>query len=345
MAEKKIDGLQKFYAELRKEFGDTVLVPGVDEGLFSDENERVSSGSILVDRIMGGGWPKGKITLLKGTPSAGKSYLLFKAAASLTKAGEIVAWLDAEGAYSPTWASECGCDTSKIMIHRSDTMEENLDLMEALIVSGQFGGVFLDSIAALAPREEKEKSLDEWQRGLAARLLNKSLRKIQSALNSSFRESKKKPLVIYLNQIRVKMNVVYGNPETVPAGEGQKFFSQITVDVRSSGVTEEGVATSTIKTEKNKTFVPRKVTAIDYWLEGEKKGKISNCSALKNFGTEKGLIKQSGGWYKIDGVDKSFREAELFETIAKDLKFRNILLKEFYKTCPPNFPKYNYEWV
>lgn len=278
--------------------------------------------------------------------SSSKTRLILGAMASLTQAGEEVVLLDDEGSYTADWAKSTGVDVSKVYVHRGAYAEETLDLFQVLVESGQFGGIFLDSVAALVPKDEKEASTEDWQMGLGARLWNKALRKIQAALNEGGKKKTVLPVVMVSNQLRKKIGVVFGNPETLPYGEGQKYFTQIIVDVRAEGITEDGIAKIRVKFEKNKTSPPRKVCGYSFYIEGENKGKLINSTWLVEQALVQGEIVNGGkGWWQIKGSDKNWREGDIRKHIAKDEKLCMLLIDIAFKSLPENFPRYKYDFT
>jgi recombination protein RecA len=338
--------MQKAFLDaLAKRFGKDVLVPGAN---FESNSFRVSTGSFGLDWATGGGWPRGRLNLLCGPYSSGKSFLVYKSIAQVSKEGKQVAWLDVEGAFDTDWAKKCGADVSNILVNRGETAEEVLDLCEALAESGEVSAIVLDSIAALVPKDEKEESLEQWQMGLGARLLNKSMRKLQSALNKASRGKSEPPLVFFINQLRMKIGVVYGSPETLPYGEGQKYFAQVRADVRGEGVDEDGMAQSRVKFEKNKTAPPKKVWSVQFYTEGPNAGKLNSSFDLMRFAEDCGLIQRNKGWLTVAGNAKNFREKDIFEMFVNDTTFREEVIALATSSWPTGLlrhPASTYEWL
>lgn len=289
---------------LNKKFGSDIIQPAVAmKGL---KVERISTGSISVDVETGGGLPKGRLVEIYGKESSGKTYVSLKTVAEAQKEGRKVLWIDAEGVFDAEWAKKLKVNLELLEIAKPETLEQTGTILDAATRSRKYSVIVLDSVAALLPEEDLIKSMDEHERmGNRAILMNRTVRKLQSALNTTEDGKKNDTLLIFINQIREKIGIMYGNPETTTGGLGIRFCASIRLELRRSELIKEkdqviGV-TIKFKTAKNKTFTPLKKGQFIIYTTGEKAGQIDRVDEIFRYGIISGVIEHSGKTYIIDG--------------------------------------------
>ncbi|HAS56754.1 MAG TPA: recombinase RecA [Firmicutes bacterium] len=256
----------------------------------------IPTGSILLDQALGvGGYPKGRIIEIYGPESSGKTTFALEAIAQAQLKGGRAAFIDAEHAIDPEYASKLGVDIDDLILSQPDSGEQALEICEMLAQSGAIDIIVVDSVAALVPQAELDGVMSDNQVGLQARLMSKGMRKIAGILN------KTGTVVIFINQLREKVGVVYGNPETTTGGRALKFYASIRVDIRRAEAIKSGsdiVGNSVkIKIVKNKVAPPFKSCTVDL-IFGQG---ISKYGEILDLGEELGLVKKSGNWYELDG--------------------------------------------
>ena len=256
----------------------------------------IPTGSLALDKALGtGGLPRGRVCEIFGPESSGKTTLALHAVAEAHKQGGIAAFIDAEHALDITYAGKLGVNCNELLVAQPDTGEQALEITDMLVRSGAIDIIVIDSVAALVPRAEIEGEMGDHHMGLQARLMSQALRKLAAII------SKTQTLVIFINQIRMKIGVVFGNPETTTGGNALKFYSSVRLDIRRIGTIKEGqqvVGNRTrVKVVKNKLSPPFREAEFDI-MYGEG---ISRTGELLDIGVEEGIVDKSGAWYSYDG--------------------------------------------
>tara|TARA_B100002003_G_scaffold244263_1_gene270002 strand:- start:47 stop:1171 length:1125 start_codon:yes stop_codon:yes gene_type:complete len=258
--------------------------------------DSISTGSLSLDLALGiGGLPKGRVIEIYGPEASGKTTLALQVVAEAQKAGGICGFVDAEHALDPVYAKKLGVDTEELLISQPDTGEQALEITDTLIKSGSMSVIVIDSVAALTPRAEIEGDMGDHHVGLQARLMSQALRKLTGSV------SKTNTMVIFINQIRMKIGVMFGSPETTSGGNALKFYSSVRMDIRRIGAIKEkdsiiGNATR-VKVVKNKVSPPFKVVEFDLMYG---KG-ISKVGELIDLGAKADIVEKSGAWYAYKG--------------------------------------------
>ncbi|MEJ5945110.1 recombinase RecA [Pseudokineococcus basanitobsidens] len=258
--------------------------------------ETIPTGSIALDVALGiGGLPRGRVVEIYGPESSGKTTVALHAVANAQRAGGIAAFIDAEHALDPDYAQKLGVDTDALLVSQPDTGEQALEIADMLIRSGALDVIVIDSVAALVPRAEIEGEMGDSHVGLQARLMSQALRKITGALNSSGTTA------IFINQLREKIGVMFGSPETTTGGKALKFYASVRLDVRRIETLKDGTEPvgnrTRVKVVKNKVSPPFKQAEFDI-LYGQG---ISREGGLIDMGVEQGFVRKSGAWYTYDG--------------------------------------------
>ena len=292
--ENKNKALDAALAQIERAFGKgSIMKLGQREAL---EIEAISTGSLGLDIALGiGGLPKGRIVEIYGPESSGKTTLALHVVAESQKKGGACAFVDAEHALDPSYARKLGVDIDNLLISQPDAGEQALEIADTLVRSGAIDVLVIDSVAALVPRAELEGEMGDSLPGLQARLMSQALRKLTASI------SKSNTLVIFINQIRMKIGVMFGNPETTTGGNALKFYASVRLDIRRIGALkdrDEVVGNSTrVKVVKNKVAPPFKVVEFDI-MYGEG---VSKTGELIDLGEKAGVVEKSGSWYSYDG--------------------------------------------
>ncbi|HEU4964109.1 MAG TPA: recombinase RecA [Bacilli bacterium] len=314
--------------QIEKQFGKGSVMK-LGEAANSMHIETVSAGSLSLDIALGvGGYPKGRIIEVYGPESSGKTTVTLHAIAEVQKRGGQAAFIDAEHALDPTYAQALGVNIDDLLIAQPDTGEQALEIAEALVRSGAVDMIVVDSVAALVPKAEIEGEMGDSHVGLQARLMSQALRKLAGAI------SKSKTIAVFINQIREKVGVMFGNPETTTGGRALKFYSSVRLEVRRAEAIKQGTDTvgnrTKIKVVKNKVAPPFKQADVDI-VYGEG---ISLEAEIVDMGTDLDIINKSGAWYSYEGerLGQGRENAKQFLKDHPDLRTElENKIREYYK--------------
>ncbi len=318
----KDKALDAALSQIEKAFGKgSIMRLGQNDA--SVDIEAISTGSLGIDIALGiGGMPKGRIVEIYGPESSGKTTLALSVIAQAQKKGGTCAFIDAEHALDPSYAKKIGVDIENLLISQPDAGEQALEITDTLVRSGAIDVLVVDSVAALVPKAELEGEMGDQHMGLQARLMSQALRKLTATVSRS------NTLVIFINQIRMKLGVMFGSPETTTGGNALKFYASVRIDIRSIGKIkdkEDIIGTQTrVKIVKNKVAPPFKVVDFDI-MYGEG---ISKTGELIDLGIKSGLVEKSGAWfsYKGEKLGQGRENAKLFlkehEDVATEIENR-----------------------
>jgi recombination protein RecA len=305
-----IASLDKVTADINRDLGAGSLMT-MGNGL-AEELPRITTGSVKLDRAIGGGYPRGRIIEIYGPESSGKTSLALTAAARVQQAGGVAAFIDAEHALSREWCESIGLDPDLLLISQPDSGEQALRVANMLIRSGAVDLVVVDSVAALVPKAEIDGQVGDSHVGLQARLMSQSLRMMANGFTDKG-DRKAKAVLIFINQLREKIGVQFGNPETTTGGKALKFYASVRLDVRpvevltgKGGRAESSGRKLKISAVKNKTAPPYRVAEVDiYFGAGVQRAGVSLAAEVVDLGVETGLIRKAGAFYTFPGQDSA----------------------------------------
>lgn len=312
-AKKKDQALEQVLKDIEKQFGKGAIMK-----LGDDERKEVSatsSGSLSLDIALGvGGYPKGRIIEIFGPESSGKTTFALHAIAEVQKAGGRAAFIDAEHALDPVYAKNLGVDIDELLLSQPDTGEQALEICEALVRSEAVNIVVIDSVAALVPRAEIDGEMGDSHVGLQARLMSQALRKLSGTIN------KTNTTAIFINQLREKVGIIFGNPETTPGGRALKFYSTIRLDIRRAEQIKMGDSIignkTNVKVVKNKVAPPFKIAYVEI-MYGEG---VSRLGEIVDLGSSINVVEKSGAWYSYKGEKIGQGKENAKETLKSNPK-------------------------
>lgn len=289
----KEKALEAALSNIKKQFGNESIMVLGDEPI--NQLDSVSSGSLLIDQALGiGGFPKGRIVEIYGPESSGKTTLALHALAEVQKNGGVAAFIDAENALDPYYAKNLGVDVENLVISQPDSGEQALEIADTLVRSQAVDIVVIDSVAALVPQVELDGEMTDQTIGVQARLMSKALRKMAGVINQS------NCIVIFINQLREKVGIMFGNPETTTGGRALKFYASVRIDIRKADVIKQGTeivgTKSRVKIVKNKVAPPFKQAEVDiiYGKGISKEGEVVDLAVQYN------IFRKAGAWYSYN---------------------------------------------
>jgi recombination protein RecA len=325
------EALGRALQQIEKAFGKNAIM---QLNRMDADFEGISSGALSLDLALGGrGLPRGRIIEMFGPESSGKTTIALHVAAAAQRAGGVAAMIDAEHALSPVWAKKCGINLEKLLVSQPESGEEALEITEMLVRSASVDVIIVDSVAALIPKAEIEGEMGDTHVALQARLMSQALRKLTAAIG------KTKTIVIFINQIRMKIGVMFGNPETTPGGKALKFYASVRLDIRRISSIKEGeIATGNrvkVKVVKNKVAAPFREAEFDIMFDGG----ISYEGDLIDLAVEDNIVAKSGAWlsYKDVRLGQGRENVKLFLRDNPDLseEIKKAVLAKRQPAPPP----------
>ena len=313
--------LKTTLSQIKKQYGDgAVMLLGESPTM---DIETIPSGSLSLDMALGiGGYPKGRIVEIYGPESSGKTTFALHAIAEAQKAGGRAAFIDAEHALDPQYAAKIGVNIDDLLLSQPDNGEQALEICEALVRSGAISIIVIDSVAALVPQAEIEGEMGDTNVGLQARLMSQALRKLSGVI------SKTNTIAIFINQLREKVGVMFGNPETTPGGRALKFYSSVRLEIRRSEQIKNGTDVignkTNVKVVKNKMAPPFKNCVVDI-MYGEG---VSKEGELVDLASEAKIIEKSGAWYAYNGEKLGQGKENVKELFKTNTKLRDEIEKK-----------------
>ncbi len=333
MNKDKLKALEMAISQIEKNFGKGSIMR-LGTGAQAEGIGVIPTGSITLDIATGiGGYPRGRVIEIFGPESSGKTTLALHAIAEAQKMGGVAAFIDAEHALDVNYASKLGVNIEDLLISQPDTGEQALEVTETLVRSGAVDIIVIDSVAALVPKAEIEGEMGDSLPGLQARLMSQALRKLTAAI------SKSQTVVIFINQLRHKIGVMFGNPETTPGGTALKFYASMRLDIRKTDTLKEGQDTTggrvRVKIVKNKVAPPFKQAEFDiYFNEG-----ISKTGEILDLAVEKGIIEKSGAWYSYNGNRFAQGRENAKEQLKTHPEIFNEIRSKVYEAYGLKIPK------
>ena len=324
--------LEQVMKDIEKQFGKGAVMKLGEHA--HQKVEVISSGSITLDTALGiGGYPKGRIIEIYGPESSGKTTFALHAIAEAQKNGGKAAFIDAEHALDPVYAKKIGVDIDNLIVSQPDTGEQALEIAEALIRSGAIDIVVVDSVAALVPKAEIDGDMGDSHIGLQARLMSQALRKLAGTIN------KTNAIIIFINQLREKVGVMFGNPETTPGGRALKFYSSVRLEIRRSEQLKMGDGVvgnkTSIKVVKNKVAPPFKSCSVDI-LYGEG---VSREGEIIDLASDAGIVEKTGAWYSYNGEKLGQGKENVRLILKENTKLRDEIENKVRSFYDINFDK------
>ena len=328
----KAKALELAFTQIEKQFGKGAIMR-MGEGAVLPEIGKISTGSLILDHALGiGGVPRGRVTEIYGPEGSGKTTLALSVVANAQRLGGTAAFVDAEHALDPIYARKIGVDVDKLLVSQPDTGEQALEIVEVLVRSGALDVVVVDSVAALVPAAEIEGEMGDAHMGLQARLMSQALRKLTGIV------SKSNTSLIFLNQIRMKIGVLFGNPETTTGGNALKFYSSVRMDIRRTQAIKKGEdvigSRTKIKVVKNKVAPPFKVAETElYFGEG-----FSYEGDLVEMGIKADIVQKSGTWFSYGDLRLGQGRDNARQFLKDNLELRDELdvkLRRHFGLMPP----------
>ena len=321
--------LEQVMLDIDKQFGKGAVMKLGDNP--HQKIDVISSGSVSLDLALGiGGYPKGRIIEIYGPESSGKTTFALHAIAEAQKKGGRVAFIDAEHALDPTYASKIGVNIGELLLSQPDNGEQALEICEALVRSGAISVIVIDSVAALVPQAEIEGEMGDSHVGLQARLMSQALRKLSGIIN------KTNTVCIFINQLREKVGIMFGNPETTPGGRALKFYASVRLEIRRGEQIKLGTniigSKANIKVVKNKMAPPFKTCSVDI-MYGEG---VSVLGEIVDLGAEANILQKSGAWYSYNGEKVGQGKENVKEWLKKNPKMKEEIEEKVRKYYQDN---------